>query len=648
MRIYPDRKGTLGGRALASWGAERGARVLLRSSAVDSWRQIGRLKVTGVLVFFGLFAAGMSSSAVGAGDTTDPIDRSGGLFSLGVSASDEQMELSQKAQRRAQSLSHYYRGLMKERAGRVDEALEAFEKALEFNPQNLRLAGRASELAGQFSYTARGLSILEETLRLNEDDPDAYIILSEYLSTYNDNRRDFIERSVSVMEQAATRFPRAPQVYERLVSLYLMGKDSFRARETLDRAAEQDSKDPEYWLEIGRIAARVYPVREGDVAPQLNAFYEKAYQFGQDNVDIAVRVADFYRVTRQLELARDRYAEIVRRFPGQLDVRRKLAGVYSLLNEEDKVLETLVELERINPHDLDTQKFIAGMYLRQNNFENSIRHYLKAFKISKGTSEEYQRVGWMLRWEDRAQEAIELLEQAIFHYPDDVKLMIELAISFNAAERYEEAFDGFVKAERISEKLRPDLLDDAFYFSFGAAAERKKLFDKAADLFRKSIELAPIESEPHRAAAPYNYLGYMWLEQDKNIEEAGQLIIRANDLVPDSGAYVDSLGWYYFKIEKYPEALETLLRAEQLLKEDDEGEDAVVLDHIAQAYFQLGHRDKALEYARRVIKLEPENEEYQGRLKHFTEAELPQEPVPLDFLDQSEEPSASGERRDEA
>lgn len=120
---------------------------------------------------------------------------------------------------------------------------------------------------------------------------------------------------------------------------------------------------------------------------------------------------------------------------------------------------------------------------------------------------------------------------------------------------------------------------------------------------------------------PYNYLGYMWLEQDMKIEEAGQLIIMANDLRPDSGAYVDSLGWYYFKKGDYDSAVETLLRAVKIMEEQDPPEeDAVVYDHVAQAYFMQGNIPEAINYVRKATKLEPENEEFAERLKEYLAA----------------------------
>jgi Tfp pilus assembly protein PilF len=110
-----------------------------------------------------------------------------------------------------------------------------------------------------------------------------------------------------------------------------------------------------------------------------------------------------------------------------------------------------------------------------------------------------------------------------------------------------------------------------------------------------------------------NYLGYMWLERGLHLDKAGDLIRQANELVPDSAAFVDSLGWFHYKKGNYRDALKELLRAESLIKEP-QAEDAEIIDHIAQTYQQLGDKAKAEEYFRKALKLDPENKKTQSRL----------------------------------
>jgi len=327
-----------------------------------------------------------------------------------------------------------------------------------------------------------------------------------------------------------------------------------------------------------------------------------------------------------------------------LTVRERLAGVYGLQEDLDKVLATLLELERINPYRLETQKSIARIFFEQaRKFEeaqqrddakgayaNSVTHYLKSFRIAKGEVGEYILVAEMQQYAGQSNDAVALLQRARFHYPDEIPLAIALAESFSAAKRYPEAIETFKTAEKISLDLRPDLLDDRFYFSYGAAVERNKQYDEAANLFRKSIDLAPVDADPQRQARALNYLGYMWLEQSRNLKEAGELILRANDLMPDEGAFVDSLGWYYFLVKDYPKALIYTLKAGSLMDLNDP-ENAVVLDHIGQSYFQLGHRDEALKYLEKAAAMDPKNPEFSKRIQEFRAGPVPSQ-VPLDFL----------------
>jgi tetratricopeptide (TPR) repeat protein len=94
-----------------------------------------------------------------------------------------------------------------------------------------------------------------------------------------------------------------------------------------------------------------------------------------------------------------------------------------------------------------------------------------------------------------------------------------------------------------------------------------------------------------------NYLGYMLADRNTHLEEALTLIKRAIDLDPQNGAYLDSLGWAYFKLGNYDQAEENLRRAA-----DKTPNDATVQDHLGELYartnrFKLAaaHWERALD-----------------------------------------------------
>jgi len=562
---------------------------------------------------------------------------------------DDSLLLDEDGKMKGKALASYYLGLSKENVGDIDGALEAFERVLAMSPGRINIAVRSANLAGQFGDGERGRKILKDVYELNPDEPAAYLAYSKYLSAYHDNQQELIDTSLDVMVKAADKFPDNPSVYNRLISLYLTRRQPGKAQETLETALERPNKDPYFWLRMAMIAQSVYRPGLEDSLEKINNIYEKALQLGSGNGQIENAVADYYSETRQYERARDLYISIIEDRPEELEVRQKLARVYSILEDEEKELETLMELEQINPHRLETQRFLANRFFEMNDDERAIEHYEKALRIAPGTVEEYWRLGNLLMGVERYDDAVDLVERAIFHFPEQLDFRKLMGRAMNGAERYDEAFHVFKDAETEITKAGPDvagrMLDTLFYFFYGAAAERSDRFEAAADLFRKSIEVVP-PGEPQLGALPYNYLGYMWLEQDMNIEEAGVLIMRANELRPQYGAYVDSLGWYYFKKGDYKKSLETLLEALDYMRAAEEPDDAVVMDHLGRAYFELGHKDEAIDYLEKAVSLDPDSEEFADRLKEYREAP-DKEKVPLDFLESDEEKPADKEAKPE-
>ena len=183
-------------------------------------------------------------------------------------------------------------------------------------------------------------------------------------------------------------------------------------------------------------------------------------------------------------------------------------------------------------------------------------------------------------------------------------------VALSQIKNHDEAMRAFEKALVEAGNSQPDLLNSDFYFDYGAAAEQAGQYVKATELFRKSIEL-----DPANAARSYNYLGYMWVERSENLEEAGQFIRRALEMEPNNGAYIDSLGWLYFKQGKFEEALVELLRAAELIPEPD----SVVFEHIGDTCDKLGRNAEAVLYWQKAFQINPEDKDLGARLDKAAE-----------------------------
>jgi tetratricopeptide (TPR) repeat protein len=83
---------------------------------------------------------------------------------------------------------------------------------------------------------------------------------------------------------------------------------------------------------------------------------------------------------------------------------------------------------------------------------------------------------------------------------------------------------------------------------------------------------------------------------------------------PQNGAYVDTLGWVFYRQGKYPEALSELLRAASLLEQPD----AVVLEHIGDAYEKLGKSTEAVMYWQKAQGIDPKNTALAEKIDRFS------------------------------
>jgi tetratricopeptide (TPR) repeat protein len=93
------------------------------------------------------------------------------------------------------------------------------------------------------------------------------------------------------------------------------------------------------------------------------------------------------------------------------------------------------------------------------------------------------------------------------------------------------------------------------YTTLAYAAWSQRQFQKAVDYYEKALDMDKNNS------TALNGLGYILAESDLDIPRGLRLCRKAVDIKPQSAAYLDSLGWAYFKSGEANEARAWLRRA---------------------------------------------------------------------------------------
>ena len=158
---------------------------------------------------------------------------------------------------------------------------------------------------------------------------------------------------------------------------------------------------------------------------------------------------------------------------------------------------------------------------------------------------------------------------------------------YTRLKRWSDAEESLNKAELLSTK--PDD-KEYIYFLRGSTYEREKKYDEAEAEFKKVLAVNP------QSAVTLNYLGYMNADRGVQLEESLNQIKQAVSLDPTNGAYLDSLGWAYFKLGKYDLAEESLNKASLRM-----GSDPTVQDHLGDLFQKTGRLKLAAAHWERAV-----------------------------------------------
>jgi tetratricopeptide (TPR) repeat protein len=167
-------------------------------------------------------------------------------------------------------------------------------------------------------------------------------------------------------------------------------------------------------------------------------------------------------------------------------------------------------------------------------------------------------------------ESVQMAKAVLKGGAEDRDTYIMLSQIYMRLKRWKESEDAIAQAEKYATRA-----EEKEYIRFlqGSIYERQKKFDLAEQAFRQVLQQNPSNS------MALNYLGYMLADHNSHLEEALTLIKKALDFDPQNGAYLDSLGWAYFKLGNYDQAEENLRRAA-----DKSPNDATVQDHLGELY----------------------------------------------------------------
>jgi len=521
----------------------------------------------------------------------------------------------------------YLRSLGDVQAGSGSEnmlklAIEQYQEVTKLEPSNgdnHLLLGRLYRLDNDL---VKAEGEFKTAIRLEPDSEEAVTTLAYLYNEEGDSRRA-AEVLSSVPDSA-----RSAKLYSALGYTYEQQKDYKKAIEAYRHAIELDHDN----LDAIRGLAQNL-LNDGQTQAALEQ-YKIIADANPEDAQTYVRMAEIYRRTGKFDLALDNLKKAESMVQDSVEVSYNIAAVYEAQGRYDdaaQVLQTLLKnTEKADGNYSQDEKNNRAVFLERlgtvyrdsGNNQSALDTFRKMLPLGNDNAERgYQEMIDTYRQAKQWQQATDTAKEAVQKLPNDrglkmvyasqladmgqsqealsqVKAMLKgtaedrevyitLAQMYTRLKRWPDAEAALDKAEQLSTKP-----DDKEYVAFlrGSTYEREKKYERSEQEFRKILASDP------QSAMTLNYLGYMMADRGENLEESLALIKKAVTLDPANGAYLDSLGWAYFKLGKYDLAEDSLIKASQHM-----GDDPTVQEHLGDLYQKTGRLKLAAAHWERAL-----------------------------------------------
>jgi tetratricopeptide (TPR) repeat protein len=521
-------------------------------------------------------------------------------------APEADLALAADGEARAQAITEFLRGKLAEERGDADVAIEAWKKAAALDPGDGKLAVEVATELARRNETSEAIRVLKDSIAAAPKEPKTLLYLAQVYAKHLNKVDLAVQTAEKAIEIAPDFFP----AYETLYEIVEDQADKKRTAEVLERALKSPSKSAAFWLRLGGFLSKISLDEAGKASPEDLARMEKAYlhavELKPDDASVLTQAGDYFVVARDPKRSLDFYARATKlnqapTDPATKGLRSKYIEALIANDRQTEALPLLEELSRDPSSAMDQRLFtrLGELYEQTKQPEKAVELYKRSLVLDVSDATQHVGLAYTQLRAKKPDDAVETMLAAVKKFPDQPRVWLAHARVLTFAKRFADALAAYTKVYDLAKGRDDLLLDETFFFSWGAAAERAGQLELAAEKLGLAIEKSP------RSAEYLNYLGYMWVDKGQNLEEAVKLIRQALEIEPANGMYLDSLGWYYFKSGKFEDAKRELLAAVDALKEAD----PAVCDHLADTYEQLGDHRKAIAFWEKALTLKAEEGE---------------------------------------
>jgi len=426
-------------------------------------------------------------------------------------------------------------------AGDKDRAVKQYQKLIAENPDNSEALFYLVALYAETAEYEKALDLLKDYREKHPDDVLAPFYQGKIyaeIKLYSEAERYF--------KEALQLDPEMPDAWLSLGLIYEFTERREDAVAAYKKLLEIDGEDRQALERLGQLL-----VGDGDLDAALKIFQRLKDQ-GDVPASINIKIALIYFQKGKYQQAAEILQKLHAVYPDKSRITFYLASSLEALERQQEALALFLAIPDTDELYYDARVHAAFLYEGREEFKDCeavLDELIEKYPEKVGL---YRMRAALHQKQDDDLGALKILEEALVQHPDNYKLRFALGVVYNDLGRIHDSV-------AVMQGLLKENPDDATVL---------------------------------------NFIGYTYVEQGIQLEDAEKLLNRALELKPDSGYILDSMGWLFYMRKDYKKAMEYLLKAQKMIDDDP-----TLFEHLGDINLALEHYDDALKNYRRSLKI---------------------------------------------
>lgn len=396
------------------------------------------------------------------------------------------------------------------------------------------------------------------------------------------------------------------QISTRKIRSYFVLRDTTAIVDEINSLLESSPRSSEYSV----FAADIYSIfHQKDSALY---YYNRACELDSTNGLAYYSRANFYKEQGD-SAAYDR--EVFRALKQEsLDLESKLGlltnyirALYEDPEQQPRIQDLFGVLLEQHPHEKDIHDLYCSYLVAIKDYRGAAEQAGYALDIDPSGEDRWRGLmSLYMQAEDYAR-AAEEGERALHYHPESAMIYLLSATNYSQIKQYDTAISYLHKSLACTEDADYEMQSQVMC-TIGDTYYMMEQTDSAFVYYDRALEL-----DPGNLLALNNCAYYLACE-GKDLERAEHMSAITIKEEPENATSLDTYAWVLFKMKKYDRAQYYI---DEAIKYSDKPS-SELYHHAGDIYFMMGEPERALEFWQDALKMTPDEELLQRKVKHKT------------------------------